>query len=36
VDVDELRAQAILLEVVAGSEVHGWWWATVNSPVKRR
>jgi hypothetical protein len=36
VDVDEIRARAILLEGVVGPEVHGHRQATVNSPRKRR
>jgi hypothetical protein len=36
VDVDELRAHAVLLEVVVGPKVHERQWATVNSSGKRR
>jgi hypothetical protein len=36
VDVDELRARAVLLEVVARTEVHGRRRAMVNSPGKTR
>jgi hypothetical protein len=36
VDVDELRAHAVLLEVVVRTEVHGRQRAMVNSPGKRR
>jgi hypothetical protein len=36
VDVDELRARAVLLRVVAGPEVHGQRRAMVNSLGKSR
>jgi hypothetical protein len=35
VDVDELHARVVLLEVVVGPEVHGWRRSTVNSCVGR-
>jgi hypothetical protein len=33
VDVDELRARVVLLDVVAGSEVHGRRWLMMRLPL---